>query len=289
MSPNTLTFHRLPDLKQSRMILGFSGWMDGGQVSTGAIEYLANHLNATPIAKIDPAPYFIYSFPGPMEVSAMFRPHARIEDGVITALDGPQAEFVAADDARLILFSGREPNLRWDEFADEVFRVAEKMNVDRMCFVGSVSGLLPHTRKPLFWSTASSPVVRKAVQDQGLTPTNYEGPAGFATYLVQRAQERHMPMATVVVGAPPYVQGRNFQCILAVLEKVNGILELGLDLSDLNDRSAEFVRRLDTALEKRPEFAEQVRKLEQHYDQELQVAQDDELRQWFENQDIEID
>ena len=98
-----------------------------------------------------------------------------------------------------------------------------------------------------------------------------------------------MPMATVVVGAPPYVQGRNYQCILAVLEKVNGILELGLDLSDLNGRSAEFVRRLDTALEKRPEFAEQVRKLEQHYDQELQVAQDDELRQWFENQDIEID
>lgn len=289
MIPNTLTVHRTPDLKKSRMILGFSGWMDGGQVSTGTIEYLTDQLNAESIASIDPEPYYLYSFPGPMEVSAMFRPHTRIEDGVITALDGPEAEFAAADEERIILFSGREPNMQWNQFADEVFRVAEKFDVDRMCFVGSVSGLLPHTRKPLFWSTASSPAVRQAVQDQGLSPTNYEGPAGFATYLVQRAQERQLPMATVVVGVPPYVQGRNYQCILAVLEKVNGILDLGLDLSSLNERSREFVRRLDNALEKRPEFAEQVRKLENHYDQELQISQDDELKSWFDNQDIEIE
>jgi predicted ATP-grasp superfamily ATP-dependent carboligase len=289
MSPNTLTIHRSPELNKSRMILGFSGWMDGGQVSTGSIEYLANHLNAEPVANIDPEPYYLYSFPGPMEVSAAFRPHTRIEDGVITALDGPEAEFVAADEERLILFSGREPNMQWSQFADDVFQVAEKFDVDRLCFVGSVSGLLPHTREPLFWSTASSPAVRQAVQDQGLTPTNYEGPAGFATYLVQRAQELHLPMATVVVGVPPYVQGRNYQCIQAVLEKVNGILELDLDLSGLDKRSREFVRRLDSALDKRPEFAEQVRKLEQHYDQELQGAQDNELKNWFDNQDIEIE
>ncbi len=271
------------------MILGFSGWMDGGQVSTGTIDYLANQFKAELIAKIDPEPYYLYNFPGPMELSAAYRPHTRIEDGVITALDTPQAEFLAADQERLILFSGREPNMRWSSFADDVFHVAKKFDVDRLCFVGSVSGLLPHTRKPLFWSTASSPIVRQAVQDQGLTPTNYEGPAGFATYLVQRAQELHLSMATVVVGVPPYVQGRNYQCIQAVLEKVNGILDLDLDLTGLTKRSREFVRRLDTALKKRPEFAEQVRKLEQHYDQELNVAHDDELKQWFDNQDIEIE
>jgi len=289
MSPTNLTIHRSPELKKSRMILGFSGWMDGGQVSTGTIDYLADQLNAEPIANIDPEPYYLYSFPGPMEVSAAFRPHARIEDGVITTLDGPEAEFVAADQERLILFSGREPNMQWSQFADNVFEVAQKFDVDRMCFVGSVSGLLPHTRKPLFWSTASSPVVRQAVIDAGLTPTNYEGPAGFATYLVQRAQELHLPMATVVVGVPPYVQGRNYQCIQAVLEKVNGILDLNLDLTGLDKRSAEFKRRLDNALEKRPEFAEQVKKLEQHYDQELQTNDDDELKTWFDNQDIEIE
>ena len=79
MTPKTLTFHRLPELQKSRMIIGFSGWMDGGQVSTGTIEYLANQLDTEKLASIDPEPYYIYSFPGPMEVSALFRPHTRIE------------------------------------------------------------------------------------------------------------------------------------------------------------------------------------------------------------------
>jgi proteasome assembly chaperone (PAC2) family protein len=289
MLPNTLTIHRTPELKGTRMILGFSGWMDGGQVSTGSIEYLVKELGAERLAAINPEPFYLYSFPGPMEMSAMLRPHVRIEEGVITDLDGPKAEFFSADESRLILFSAREPNLHWSRFADDIFQLASTFSVDRMCFVGSVSGLLPHTRKPLFWSTASSPVVRQAVRDQGLTPTNYEGPAGFATYLVQRAQDLNMPMATVVVGVPPYVQGRNYQCIRSVLEKVNGIMELELDLSDLGKRSEKFVKRLDRALKERPEFADQVRKLEKHYDEELQVAHEDELKQWFENQDLEID
>jgi hypothetical protein len=36
----SLIIYERPKLKTPRMVLGFSGWMDGGEVSTGTVEYL---------------------------------------------------------------------------------------------------------------------------------------------------------------------------------------------------------------------------------------------------------
>ena len=56
------------------MIIGLSGWMDGGEVSTGAAKYLVTHFEAERFAEIDPDVFYIYNFPGSMEISALFGP-----------------------------------------------------------------------------------------------------------------------------------------------------------------------------------------------------------------------
>ena len=102
-----------PALDNATLVLAFTGWMDGGNVSTGTVERLVDLLGARPIAQIDPEPFYIYNFPGPMEVAALFRPYVEIEDGVLKSIAMPSSTFYCHEPARLVLFVGKEPNLNW--------------------------------------------------------------------------------------------------------------------------------------------------------------------------------
>ena len=64
-----LSIHESPSLDQATLVLAFSGWMDGGDVSTGTVRHLVDLLDAKPIAAIDAEPFYICNFPGPMEVA----------------------------------------------------------------------------------------------------------------------------------------------------------------------------------------------------------------------------
>src|SRR5689334_4957616 len=105
-----LRFHQRPALREATLVLAFSGWMDGGDVSTGTVRRLVDLLEAQPIAEIDPEPFYIYNSPGSMEVAALFRPRIEIEDGLIKTIEMPSALFYCHEAANLLLFVGKEPN-----------------------------------------------------------------------------------------------------------------------------------------------------------------------------------
>ena len=64
-----LTIHDCPSIDDATLVLAFSGWMDGGDVSTGTVKRLVDLLDAPLLAEIDPEPFYIYNFPGSMEPS----------------------------------------------------------------------------------------------------------------------------------------------------------------------------------------------------------------------------
>src|SRR5216117_2033830 len=103
----------LPRLDHATLVLALTGWMDGGDVSTGTVRRLVEHLDAKRFAEIDPEPFYIYNFPGSMEIAALFRPAIKIEDGLVASLEMPANIFHCHEPARLFLFVGREPHLRW--------------------------------------------------------------------------------------------------------------------------------------------------------------------------------
>src|SRR5271169_5816653 len=113
-----LQFDDCPALENATMVLSFTGWMDGGNVSTGTVRRLVDLLGARPIAEIDPEPFYIYNFPGSMELTALFRPHIKIEDGRVSSLAMPGNTFFCHEPANLVLFLGKEPNLRWRAFGE---------------------------------------------------------------------------------------------------------------------------------------------------------------------------
>src|SRR5262245_36431211 len=92
-----------PSLDQATLVLAFTGWMDGGDVSTGTVRRLVEHLGARPIAEIDPEPFYIYNFPGSMEIASLFRPSIKIEEGRVVSLDMPANTFYCHPPASLVL------------------------------------------------------------------------------------------------------------------------------------------------------------------------------------------
>jgi len=289
MSADALQFDHPVEIAGGSLVLGFSGWMNGGEVSTGVVDYLVRTLEAEPFAQIAPEGFYLYSFPGTMEFSALFRPHCRIEEGLIREFEEPDNRFWAAADQELILFSGKEPNLYWERFADAILEVCRRHRVCRMVFVGSVAGLVPHTREPRFRCTVSESHIRDELAAHGMHFSQYTGPASFTTYLTLRAQRAGIEMVSLVAEIPAYVQGFNPRGVEATLRWVAALLGLQLSIDELRRVSEKFERRLDSLVAEQPELLEKIRLLEADYDEQVFDNEMGDLKQWLQQQGLRVD
>jgi hypothetical protein len=268
--PSDLLHYRAcPSLAGATLVLAFSGWMDGGDVSTGTVSRLVTLLEARPFADIDPEAFYIYNFPGSMELTALFRPHLAIEDGLVKSLDLPGGTFSCHEPAALVLFVGKEPHLRWRTFAECVFALARRVGVRRLLFVGSFAGAVPHTREPRLYVTCSERSLLAEMGRFALRRTGYEGPGSFASYLLTQAPAAGLEMASLAAEIPAYVTGTNPACIEAVTRRLAKILRLPLDLASLRQASTEWEMGVSAAVDKDEELAERVRQLEEAYDNDL--------------------
>jgi len=289
MLPKQLKMQRTLDLHGARLVLGLSGWMNGGDVSTGTIDRLVQLIGAEPLGRIEPEGFYIYNFPGSMEISAYFRPHAKIRDGRVVELDWPENAFHVCEAENLILFRGKEPNFAWDEYAACIFAVVEMFSVERIYFVGSVAGAVPHTREPRMAASVSDAQIQAELQPFGVRDSNYEGPASLVTYLTRLAERRGVHMAALVAEIPAYVQGRNPICIESTIRKLAGMLGLQIDMEKLRERSDAFERKLDEAVEQKPELVELIKKLESDYDNEVFDTELGDLKAWMEQKGLQLD
>lgn len=289
MADNRLRIQESPVFQTPRLILGFSGWMDGGDVSTGSVQVLVEKLGATPFAEIASEGFYIYNFPGAMELTALFRPHCRIREGRVRAFEFPMNVFYADVEHDVILFSGKEPNLAWEDYAESVFALCARFGVKMIYFIGSISGLVPHTRDPHMFCSISDPRLVPVFDRVGIRFTDYEGPAGIATYLMAKAAQRGIDMVNLVATVPAYVQGNNPKCIDAVVRRVAGIIGLELHLDDLRMAADEFEKKLTEVVNEQPELVESIVKLEQDYDNEVFDNEMVDLKQWLHQKGIRLD
>jgi predicted ATP-grasp superfamily ATP-dependent carboligase len=265
-----------PKLQGGTLVLALTGWMDGGDVSTGTVGRLVDLLKAKRIAEIDPEPFYIYNFPGSMEVAAIFRPNVVIEAGRIRSIEMPSNTFYAAEEPRLVLFIGKEPNLRWRTFGECIVSLARQADIARILFVGSFGGLVPHTREPRLYVSCSDPHRLPEMRQYGLRPSNYEGPGSFTSYLMTQAESAGLEMISLVAEIPSYLQGTNPLSIEAVTRRLAKILKLPLDLDSLRAASTAWELKVTSAVEEDRNLAKTVRALEEAYDNELLESAADE-------------
>jgi predicted ATP-grasp superfamily ATP-dependent carboligase len=196
---------RPPQLQNATLLLALTGWMDGGDVSTGSVRAIMGRREVRQVARIEPDDFYIYNFPGSMEIAAMFRPHVAYDEGVVTEFDLPSNVFWADEADNLVFFVGREPNLRWQAFADCVFHLIRTAGVSRIIFMGSFGGSVPHTREPRLYGSVSDRRLRDLLKQHGLRPSEYAGPGSFATMLLHEAKRHEVEMLSLVAEIPAYL------------------------------------------------------------------------------------
>jgi len=264
-----LRIRETPSLERATLVLAFTGWMDGGDVSTGTVQRLVDLLDAEPFAEIDPEPFYIYSFPGSMEVTALFRPHIELEDGLLDNIAMPNNTFYYHEPANLVLFVGKEPNLHWRTFGECIFELAGRVGVSRILFVGSFGGAVPHTRQPRLHVSCSDAELLEEMEQYGVRRSSYHGPGSFTSYLMSQAKRAGVEMISLAVEIPGYLQGTNPMSIEAVTRRLAKILKLSLHLDTLRAASTAWELEVSSAVEQNPQLAEQVLRLEDEYDNDL--------------------
>lgn len=281
-----LIIYEEPILKTTRMVIGFSGWMNGGNVSIGTVEYLKNNLKVKKFAEIQPEKFYIFNLPGTMEQVGQFRPYCKIQDGLLINFQYPKNEFFYDKKNNLILFLGKEPNLGWNEYASCIFDMGEKFNVKRMYFVGSVASPIPHTREPRISCSSSNEKQKAQLKDYDVRFSNYEGPASITTLLTKLSKEKGMEMINFVAEIPIYIQSQNPKGIKAIIRRLIKLLDIDIDLSELFKRSDEFEKNINGIVKNQPKLVEQIKKLEEDYDKEF-FDQRGDFEKWLKQQGID--
>jgi proteasome assembly chaperone (PAC2) family protein len=289
MSTERLRVYHNPTLTGATLVMGFDGWMDGGEVSTGLVDYLRVNLAAVPFASIDPEPFYLFQVPAPAELAGLFRPRVKIHEGLIEDFSFPTNSFFADTKHNLILFSGQEPNLHWEGFADCIFHLCEQFNVRQIYFVGGVAGLTPHSREPKFTASVSQPALRANLERVGIRMNRYEGPASFVSYLTVRASKTDIDMVVLTAEIPAYLQGYNPRAVEAAVRYMSGLLELHLSCDDLRSLSDEFERRVGELVQQQPDLAQRVQQLEEIYDHEIFETELSDLKNWLHQRGIRLD
>jgi len=256
-------------MTDATLLLALTGWMDGGLVSTGTVKHMMDGRALARVGQIEPSGFYIDNFPGPMEIAALFRPHVKYENGIVTSFELSSNEFYADPAANMAFFLGKEPNLDWPGFGKCLLEVCLRLGVKRIIFMGSFGGTVPHTREPRMYGSVSHPRLLPLLEQHNLTPSNYEGPGSFATYLLIEAPKHEIEMLSISVEIPGYLEGLNPLSIEAVSRRLARILDVPINVDKLRKASNTWEQQVTEAVQKDENLATTVRQLEEQYDNEL--------------------
>jgi len=268
--PDNLIFKEKPKLRHPDMVCGISGWVDGGESATGTAEYLIRKSGARRFAEIPIDRFHIFQVPGQLSL----RPEIKIKDGLLKEHHFPSNQFFYwvnhNADNDLILFLGTEPNLRWEEYARAILAVCEEFTVNRIYLLGGVLDKTPHNKEPNVSCACSSRELKEEMQKYGVSYTSYEGPGRFGTTLLHICQKEGMQMVSLTARATYYPEfniiiSRNPKAIRAIIRRLNGMLRLNLDLSELDEEAEDFEGKLNFVASQNAEFKAYVEELEKEY------------------------
>jgi proteasome assembly chaperone (PAC2) family protein len=262
-----------PRLREPYLICGMDGWVDGGDVSTGGIQFLIRQFKATKFAEMSTPRYHIYQIPG----GEGLRPPFKMEDGLIVETVFPKDEFYYAlnpdSDHDLILFSGTEPNLNWEEYANTVVSLAKEFNVQKMFTFGGILDRTPYTRWPRITCTCTSPKMKSEIEQCNILFSTREGASTFNLMMIYTAMKNNLEAANFTVRVPYYPEFNiameySPKSTKAILIRFNHLMQLGLNFDELDTINQELEGKLDFVRQQNPQFNTYMEELEKNY-QEL--------------------
>jgi proteasome assembly chaperone (PAC2) family protein len=266
-----LIWDRRPDgLRAPAMVCAFRGWNDAGDAASSAVSFLSSSLDARRFARIDSEEFYDFQ---------ANRPSVQFNDDNEREIVWPTVEMFEAPAPRaprdLVLVQGVEPSLRWRAFCSHIVDLAEALGVQVVVTLGALLGDVPHTRPVAISGHATDPALLERAGMQGSTST-YEGPTGIVGVLHHACAQAGLPSASLWAGVPHYVAAAaNPKAALALVRRVEGLIGVSVDVSELESAAADYERQVGLAVQSDPDIQAFVERLEQAAEGDEEVAPED--------------
>jgi proteasome assembly chaperone (PAC2) family protein len=248
--------YRPDGLRAPALICAFKGWNDASDAASTAITFVGGALGAQRFATIDPEEFYDFQ---------ATRPRIKLVDGQTREIVWPAVELYEVRIPRaprdLILVAGTEPSFRWRGFTKVITEVAEAIGVQLVVTLGALLADVPHTRPVSVTGLASDPAL---VSRLGLASSSYEGPTGIIGILHAACQEAGLPSASLWAAVPHYIAATpNPKAALALVRKLEGLVGVAVDASELESGAADYERQVNIAVQSDPDVQAFVERLEQ--------------------------
>ncbi|HSN36312.1 MAG TPA: PAC2 family protein [Arthrobacter sp.] len=241
------------------MLAAFEGWNDAGEAASDALRYLNKLWGGKKVGSVDADEYYDFQFT---------RPTIRRTASGERKIKWPSTRIFKASvpdsNVDVIFVQGTEPSYKWRAYTAELLVHAEALHVDYVILVGALLADVPHSR-PIPVSTSSDdPALRDRMD---LEASQYEGPVGIVGVLAEVALLAGLPTVSLWAAVPHYVaQAPSPKAQLALLHRIEELLQVPLDTQELVEESDAWERGVDELATEDPEIAAYVRQLEEAKD-----------------------
>ena len=142
-----------------------------------------------------------------------------------------------------------------------IAELAEALGTQLVVTLGALLADVPHTR-PI--SVTGMATDTDLVVRLGLTRSSYEGPTGIVGVLHAACQEIGLPSASLWAAVPHYIAAApNPKAALALVRKLEGLVQVAVDATDLESATADYDRQVNLAVQSDPDVQAFVERLEQ--------------------------
>jgi len=193
------------------------------------------------------------------------RPKVKLVEGAVREIVWPAVEVFVARIPRaprdLVLLGGPEPSMRWRGFTTLITDLAEALSVQLVVTLGALLADVPHSLPVHISGSASDQALSERL---GLHGTGYEGPTGIVGVLHATCAARGIPSASLWASVPHYVAAApNPKAALALVRKLEGLVGVAVDASELETAAADYERQVGLAVQSDPDVQAFVERLEQ--------------------------
>jgi proteasome assembly chaperone (PAC2) family protein len=255
-----VTLEERPTAAEIYLIAGWQQWADAGSVSSGLPQYLIKHTQARKIGEFTGGDFYLFQIPG---THHLLRPEVHFEEGYSQEIKPRRNEFYYAElgEKGLLIFTGDEPHMNIDRYADSLFAVMQALKVRRGAVVGGVYGAMPYDKDREISCSYSLRRMKSELDHYAVRFSNYQGGATIGSYLVDRAKSAEVELFTFNAFVPAYdftpasasIQGvrieHDYRAWFEIMRRFNHMFGLGVDLSDLDRQADELVASIDSKIE----------------------------------------
>lgn len=242
----------LPDLHDAVLVASFDGWVDAAEAASRAVGHVTGEGRV--VATFDPDAVFDYR---------SRRPVLDVQDGRLSELSWPELVIrhsrVGGRD--LLIFSGAEPDLRWQELAADAVALVSRLGVAQWVSLGAVPGAVAHTRRVPVMVTASREgllAAGEATGPEGLLRV----PSAALSVLEMAVTAAGTPAVGFYAQVPPYASIGYAAASIALIERLSHHLNVRFEIDELLDDERQQHARYDAAVAGDAMLRETVSRLE---------------------------